>query len=117
MQDRRRGPDMLTKWVKYSGIISWILIAMVLFITFVAKPDFESYIDDAFHIKLQKAWDTSLMQYVFILLVVLFLFCMISIIINLLRSRRRSDRFNMTLILNAAASFAGIALYFIYFIL
>jgi len=116
MQDRRKGPDALTKWVKYSGIISWILIAATLFITLIAKPGFESYMDESFHIKLQKDWNASLMRYAFVLLILLFFFCMVSIIINLMRSRRKSDRFNKTLILNAASSLAGIILYLLFFI-
>lgn len=116
MLDRRRGPDKLVKWVKWSGIISWILVSAALFITLVAKPGFESYMDKSFHIRLGSTWDTNLMQYVLLLLVILFFFCMISIAINLTRCRRKSDRFNKTLILNAAAAFIGILLYLIFFI-
>ncbi|MGE5676646.1 MAG: hypothetical protein ACM3ZR_01150 [Pseudomonadota bacterium] len=116
MQDRRRGPDVLVKWVKFSGIISWMLIAIVLFVTLISKPDYESYMDDSFHIRLQNAWDVNMMQYAFLLLVMLFFFCMISIVINLMRYRRKSDRFNKTLILNAAAAFTGIILYLLIFI-
>lgn len=116
MQDRRRGPDSLVKWVKYSGIISWILISIVLFITFIAKPDFESYTDESFHIRLQNSWDIKMMHYVFVLLVLLFFFCTISSIVNLLRYRRKSDKFNKTLILNAVAALIGILLYLLLFL-
>lgn len=116
MQDRRRGPDALVKWVKYSGIISWVLISVILFITLVAKPNYESYMNDSFHIRLQDAWDVKMLQYAFLLLVMLFFFCMISIVINLMRYRRKSDRFNKTLILNAAAALIGIILYLLIFI-
>ena len=116
MLDRRRGPDTLVRWVKWSGIISWILVSLVLFTTLFAKPRFESYMDESLHIKLQDAWDKDLMQYVLLLLVLLFSFCMISIAVNLTRCRRRSDRFNKTLILNAAAAFIGILLYMIFLI-
>jgi hypothetical protein len=111
MQDRRKGPDTLVTWVKWSGIISWVLVSIILFITLIAKPGFESYMDKSFHIKLEAAWDINLMQYVLILLVLLFLFCIISIAINLMRCRRKSDRFNKTLVLNAAAAFIGICIY------
>ena len=116
MLDRRKGPDALVKWVKWSGIISWLLILLILFITLIAKPGFESYMDKSFHIKLQSDWNTDMMQYVLLLLVLLFVFCMISIGINVMRCRRRSDRFNKTLILNAAAAFIGILLYLLFFI-
>ena len=116
MLDRRKGPDKLVKWVKWSGIISWILVAIVLFITIIAKPSFESYMDKSFHVKLQSNWDINLMQYVLVLLVLLFFFCIISIAINLSRCRRKTDRFNKTLILNAVASFIGILLYLLLFI-
>jgi len=114
MLDRRKGPDTLVKWVKWSGIISWLLVSLILFITLIAKPSFESYMDKSLHIKLQNAWDTDMMQYVLLLLVLLFFFCMISIAVNLMRYRRKSDRFNKTLILNAAAALIGILLYLIF---
>jgi cytochrome bd-type quinol oxidase subunit 2 len=116
MLDRRRGPDKLVKWVKWSGIISWILVSFILIITLIAKPTFESYMDESFHIKLQDAWDTDMMQYVLLLLILLFIFCMVSIAINLMRCRRKSDRFNKTLIVNAVAAFVGIILYLIFLI-
>jgi len=114
MLDRRKGPDTLVKWVKWSGIISWILVSITLFITFVAKPGFESYIDNSFHIKLQDNWNMDMMQYAFLLLVLLFSFCMISMAINLTRCRRKSDRFNKTLLINAAAAFIGIFIYIMF---
>ncbi|MGE5630890.1 MAG: hypothetical protein ACM3TR_07310 [Caulobacteraceae bacterium] len=117
MLDRRKGPDTLVKWVKWSGIVSWIFVALILFITLIAKPGFESYMDKSFHISLANTWDTNLMQFVLVLLVLLFFFCMISIIINLLRCRRKTDRFNKTLIINAVAAFIGILLYLVFFFL
>jgi len=115
MLDRRKGPDALVKWVKWSGIISWLLILLILFITSVAKPDFESYMDKSFHIKLQDNWNTDMMHYVLLLLIFLFFFCLISININMMRCRRKSDKFNKTLIFNAAAAFIGILLYLFFF--
>jgi hypothetical protein len=116
MLDRRKGPDTLVRWVKWSGIISWILVSIIIFITLVAKPGFESYMDKSLHVRLQSTWDADLMQYALLLLVFLLFFCMISIAVNLLRCRRKSDRFNKTLILNASAAFIGIILYLFFFI-
>jgi len=115
MLDRRKGPDTLVKWVKWSGAISWILVLITLFLAFIAKPGFESYMDKSFHIKLQDAWNIDMLQYAFLLLVLLFSFCMISMAINLTRCRRKSDKFNKTLIVNAAAAFIGILLYMVFF--
>jgi hypothetical protein len=116
MLERRKGPDTLVRWVKWSGIISWILVSITLFITLIAKPGFESYMDKSLHVRLQNSWDTDLMQYVLVLLVLLFFFCMISIAINIMRCRRKSDRFNKTLILNSSAAFIGIILYIMFFV-
>ncbi len=115
MLDRRKGPDALVKWVKWSGIMSWLLILVIFFITVVAKPGFESYMDKSFHIKLQSTWDTDMMHYVLLLLIFLFFFCIISIGINMVRCRRKNDRFNKTLILNAAVSFVGVLMYLFFF--
>lgn len=116
MLDRRKGPDALVKWAKWSGIISWILVSTALFITLIAKPRFESYMDKSLHVKLQDSWNTDLLQYVFLVLILLFFFCMLSIVINLMRFKRKSDRFNKTLIINAAAAFIGILLYLFLFV-
>lgn len=114
MLDRRKGPDALVKWVRWSGIISWILVLIILFITLAAKPGFESYMDKSFHIVLRDTWDADMLLFAFILMILLFLFCIISIFINLRRYKRKSDRLNKAIIINAAAAFAGIVLYLLY---
>ncbi|HYE84636.1 MAG TPA: hypothetical protein VEG39_21045 [Clostridia bacterium] len=114
MLDRRKGPDTLVKWVKWSGFVSWILVTITLFLVLVGKPRFESYMDKAFQIKLQDNWNTGMLQFAFLMLVLLFFFCLVSISINLMRFKRKSDRFNKTLIVNAVAAFIGIMLYIIF---
>ena len=40
--DRRKGPDILVKWVKWSESYP-DLVSAILFITLIAKPGFESW--------------------------------------------------------------------------
>lgn len=111
--DRRKGPDFWAKWVSWAGIIVWIIVFVIVFIVDKAKPRVENFIDRMFHVTLRKTWDTSLMLYAFYLLLFLFLLCALTIIINMYRHRRKTDRFNPTVIFFGIASLIGIILFMI----
>ncbi|MCX8128795.1 MAG: hypothetical protein N3I35_01695 [Clostridia bacterium] len=111
--ERRKGPDMLTKWVKWTGIIGWFIIISVVFIISEAKPRVENFFDRLFNVKLRKTWDEDLLRYSFILMILLFLLCTIAMIFNILRHRRKTDRFNKSIILLGLASLLGSIIYLI----
>lgn len=113
-QNRRRRPDVLVKWVQISGGISWSLVFTALLITIFAKPQMQTTFEYFNKIYLDKNWNLQLLRAAFVVLVLLFIFCVISLVFNALRSRRKTDRFNKSIIFNAIASFMGIILFVLF---
>lgn len=111
--DRRKGPDFWVKWVRRVGIIVWIIVIAIIFIIDKAKPPLESFLDRMFNIQLRKTWDDSLMFYAFCLLLFLFLLCAFTMVINIYRHRRKTDRFNPTVIFFGITSMIGIIIFMI----
>lgn len=115
-KDRRRKPDILVKWVNWSVGIGWCLIIAILGITTYAKPEDTNMFYQMFNVKLRTTWNYSLINTAFYLLIFLFIFSLVSILFNAMRQRRKSDKFNKSLIFHAIASLVGIFIFLIYFI-
>jgi hypothetical protein len=113
--ERRKGPDLLVKWVKWTGIVSWIVLFSIMLITDMAKPPIETFFDRMFNVKLRTYWDTGLIRLALVFMVVLFLLSVAGIIANSMRHRRKTDRYNKSVIFSATASFIGILFYIFYF--
>jgi hypothetical protein len=106
---------MLVKWVKWTGIVSWIVLFSIMLITDMAKPPIETFFDRMFNVKLRTYWDTGLIRLALVFMVVLFLLSVAGIIANSMRHRRKTDRYNKSVIFSATASFIGILFYIFYF--
>lgn len=110
-KDRRKGPDFWVKWIKWAGSFSWVIAFTIIVLTDRAKPPVETFFDRYFHIQLDKTWDTDLMRYAFFLLLVLFFTCVFTMIINSRRHRRKTDRYNPSIIVLSVLSLLGMIIY------
>lgn len=115
IKNRRRGPDILIKWINYSAIFSWILIFIVFIVVSIAKPPVEGFFDRQYGIKVSATWDTTLLEYAFLMMFPLLLICIIGLLINSLRHQRKTDTYNKSLIVCFILSLLGIIYYFVYF--
>jgi hypothetical protein len=111
--DKRRGPDTLLKTVRGIGIVSWIFIFVILFIVDRAKPQVETFFDRFFQVQLQQVWDLELLRYAFFLMFLVFFLCIIALFINSRRVKRKTDRYNPSVIIIAVLSFLGMIIYLI----
>lgn len=114
-KEKRTGPDLLVKWVKVAGIVSWLFIIPILFITDKAKPKLKTFFDTLLGINPRSYWDIELMQYVYYLMVVMLALSAISLVINSRRLKRAGDKLSRALIANFLLSLFGIILYIINF--
>ena len=65
------------------------------------------------NIPVDTAWNNNMLWVSLIITIVLFVLCMVSIILNIMRSRRKTDKISMSLILCELFSFlVGIFLLF-----
>lgn len=111
--ERREGPDFWIKLLTWSGLISGLCLIAAMFITAVAKPEVETFFDRFYDLRLRRAWDLELMQYIFYLLLIC-LFCSIGgLAINSKRKRRKNDHTRASLIVMICISIFGLVQYLI----
>lgn len=115
-EERRKGGDGILKLLSVLGVVGWFIMLIALFVIDKAKPQqFEflmNNIDSRSH-NLQLGWNDSLLQYVFVLMVVGFLISIIGLYLNSMRKRRRNDSYRVHLIFLLIISTIGILYYLV----
>jgi hypothetical protein len=110
-QDRRKGPDLLIKTLRWLGIFGWFVMIAALYIIDMAKPEEENMFTRKHDVSVRKIWDPELIQYLFYLLIFGLCISVIGIVINSTRHHRKDDRFRYILITLGVISFFGIIKY------
>lgn len=113
--DRRRGPDILIKWINYLSIFSWLVMFIVFVIVSIAKPPVEGFFDRQYNIKVSAAWDRTLLDYSFYMILFLLIICAMGLLINSFRLQRATDKLNRSLLFFFVLSIIGI-LYHVFFL-
>ncbi len=106
--ERRRGADRLTKAIQIFSAASWALV--ILFVVFfgLARPMTDDFFSRFFDGAIARGWDTFYLSVSLWLLIAVTAVCAGGIIINSRRHKRKSDRYNKSLIFFAVLSFIGI---------
>ncbi len=115
VKNRRRGPDTVVKAINWISGGSWLLIFLIFIMVSMAKPRMETMFDRFNNSPVGGAWDSSLISFAFILLLFQLGLCIFGLFLNSMRMKRKSDRYNGTLIFFTLVSFIGIIVYFISF--
>ncbi len=110
-QDRRKGPDLLIKILKWLGIFGWFVMIVALYILDMAKPEEENMFTKTADISVRKTWDPKLIHYLFCLMIFGLCISAVGIVINSRRHHRKDDRFKYILITLGAISTFGIIKY------
>lgn len=109
--EKRTGPDLLVKWVKIARFIVWIILGVLIVLTDTAKPQETTFFDHIFDVRVRNFWDQNLLSISFIVAILLFIFSFISILINIMRLKRRTDHLSISLILTLIISSIVILFY------
>jgi hypothetical protein len=113
--DRRRGPDLWDKILRWLGIFGWFVMIVALYIIDRAKPEEENMFTKAANLSVRKTWNQELIQYLFYLLIFGLCLSIIGIVINSRRHHRKDDRFKYILIILGTISLFGIVKYLVKF--
>ena len=116
-QNRRTGPDTMSKYVRFSSFLSWLLIALSALLTDAAKPsEFNIYVLDN---KWGKSSATYFREnYIIAAAVICGFACLlilVSLFIDVRRQKRKTDRISMSLLIGLFVSFAGLIGFAVYF--
>ncbi len=109
--ERRKGPDAVVKAVWWTAGISWLLFIAAIIFTETARPETETFFDRQFDISLRDYWNENALLYMFVILVLNFAVCSIGFIFNMTRHKRKTDRFNKSILILGTFTLAGILWY------
>ena len=110
-QERRRGPDLWFKAIRWFAVSGWLLMFVALIIIGVAKPQTETFFDRSFDVDVRAAWNENLLQNIFYIMILGFVISLIGLMINKRRARRKDDELRISLVALGIISIAGIIAY------
>lgn len=109
--ERRRKKDWITRAVPAFSLISWAATIVMLVFLERARPQQRTFLDTVLDAPLRTTWNTSLLRMCLALLIAVFFVCVLGFILNASRQRRKTDKFNKSIIIMGILSLFGIAIF------
>ena len=88
---RRCKIDIWRKFLIFFNFLSWILIAAIFIVFERARPQFESFFDRFYKLKLRVNWDIKFVDYLLWLVAVCIFISASGVLLSLVRARRKED--------------------------
>lgn len=111
--DRRKGPDVWTKSLRWFAVLGWLIMLLALIFVGFAKPEQTTFFDRLFHVKRGGTLNFLFVQIIFYLMILGLFLSILGSFINLKRLRRRDDEYRVSLILLGLISLLGIFVYLV----
>lgn len=105
-RNRRRGPDTMTRMITFFSIGSWILILLALLIYQLVHPLGSTYSA----VRLTLTDFSAGLVLAKVLLALNVLLCIWGMAMNMMRHKRKSDRYRISLLASLVVSLAGFVL-------
>lgn len=100
----RQGPDLLSKWVRLSGFLVWLFIAITIVFIDGAKPQLYTILDMHYGKIARDSWNGQFLMVALYIAIGTFLFSLFSLILNAQRLKRKTDHIKVSLVLGLIAS-------------
>jgi formate hydrogenlyase subunit 3/multisubunit Na+/H+ antiporter MnhD subunit len=116
--DRRKGPDIWVKALRWAGIIGWLAMLVSYILLDRAKPERGTFIDMMYFeqlgipVNVSSQWDADLVSYIFFLMVLGLCISVAWLLINAGRHRRKDDGYRKYLVFLGLTSLFGVVYYF-----
>ncbi len=110
VQNRRRGPDALSKAIQFFSILSWLFIFLLLIFFSMAKPRFQGFGRGMSAVQ-AGSWNTFFLDSILYVLILQFVICIVGLLINANRMKRKSDQLSKSLVFFAVMSLIGSVLF------
>jgi hypothetical protein len=118
--DRRSGPDSVMKLSGSIEVLSkalivsivtflWILLSSIYIISHVSK-----YFSDQSGFQLPANFDKIFLGYSIYILIIVFVLCAISLVLESMRHHRKTDKYSKSVIIFGILSFLGIIFHLLY---
>lgn len=115
VNDRRRKKDWVSRAVPIISIIGWATAIFALFLLDRASPPMDNFFSRFFGVTLRTAWNASLLRTALVILILVFVVCVVGFLFNMTRMRRKSDKYNKSIITLGILALVGIVFFLIQF--
>ena len=113
IQERRSGPDFLIRVIKTLNIVCGSLMIAALLLIDKAKPGIATFFDRLLAVHLRKNWDRDLLLALLYVAAAICFLSLTGLLMNKMRTRRKTDRYSKTLIFSIIFSLAALIFSFV----
>lgn len=105
--ERRKGPDWVSLSLSWYAVTAWLLFIVCLVIVHFARPEYNTGLVRYWGIEVRNSWHPQLTEWLLYLLFACSVFSLLSVIVNKMRMRRKTDflRVNLLLLFLMSLSF------------
>ncbi len=103
-KEHRHQDDKLVSAIPVLGLISWIMTLITIGFFLQSRPEQMYNLDYFYHLQTRQFWDQDLLNIAILCAEIELAFCVISLILNSRRHKRKEDRYHKGLILNLIIS-------------
>ena len=114
-KERRKKSDWIIKMTTVLSALSWIVAFIVWIVLDRAVPEKENMFTSMFNVTVRDYWESSLLPIAFVLLIVSLCLSIFAFVFNMLRMRRKTDKYRKSVIIIGVITIVGIVFYIIRF--
>ena len=115
IMNRRKQADWVVNASAALSAISWFVAFFVTLVLDIAAPDRPTFFTSVLGGMMRTEWNATLLPIGLILLVVSFLCSVAAFMFNMMRMRRRTDKYRKSVIIMGLITLAGIVFYVLRF--
>jgi uncharacterized membrane protein len=113
--EKRRRRDWATQAITIFNLAGWGFAIVTAMLLSQAQPGRENFITRVLNITLPNVWNRRLLWISFIMLIAAFASCVTGFVFNMMRHRRKTDRFSKPLVVLGVISAITIAIFLMRF--
>ena len=114
-QERRKKRDWVTSSSTILSLLSWVLALVVWVVLDQASPEKENMFTRFFSVSVRGYWNQELLPLAFRLLAASLCICIIAFIFNMKRKRRKTDKYNKSIIVISIITVISLVLFVVRF--
>jgi formate hydrogenlyase subunit 3/multisubunit Na+/H+ antiporter MnhD subunit len=106
--DRRQGQDPLVKALTFTVVFSFSLIFLIFILLLMPKTSDQIMFFRKYNLNPDRPWEESFLNYAFVLLIIQLFISSTGVVLNIIRGKRRNDKFHYSLMVFIIISLIGI---------
>ena len=107
-QERRRQADWVVNAASILSVISWLVAFAVVLVLDIAAPERANFFTNVFDGVVTPTWNQTFLPFALILLILSFCSCIAAFIFNMMRMRRKTDKYRKSVIIMGVLTLIGI---------